>query len=78
MMPLKKKPAVQTLTMEGSCCVCSQAVSSKDEALFCDGCCQQLLHCYCTSIIVQHYKAISEKAVPSSVPAVVVNGSSWR
>ena len=57
-MPPKKKTVAQTSAAKGSCCVCCQAVSSKDEALFCDGCCQQWLHRYCASVTVQQYKAI--------------------
>jgi len=55
-MPPKKK---QGSAARGSCSICCQVVSDKDEALFCAGKCQQWLHRYCGSVPEQQYKAIS-------------------
>ncbi len=59
-MPPKKKPAAPAAGSKGPCSVCCQPLSSKDEALFCDGRCQQWLHRYCASVTVQQYKAVTD------------------
>ena len=42
-----------------TCVVCCQSLHpGKDEALFCDGRCQQWLHRYCCSVSVEAYKSI--------------------
>ena len=42
-----------------TCVVCCQTLHPrKDEALFCDGRCQQWLHRYCSSVSVEAYKSI--------------------
>ena len=63
-MPPKKKSTSQSAGSKGVCCVCCQALSAKDEALYCDGACQQWLHRYCASVTLQQYKAISDSGSP--------------
>ena len=64
-MPPKKN---QGSAARGSCCVCCQAVASKDEALFCTGTCQKWLHRYCASVSVQQYKTIADNNSPFLCP----------
>ena len=56
-MPPKKK---QGSALRGSCSICCQPVLDKDDALFCDGKCQQWLHRYCGSVTEQQHKVITD------------------
>ena len=74
-MPPKKKSTSQSAGSKGVCCVCCQALSAKDEALYCDGACQQWLHRYCASVTVQQYKPSVTVAAPTSARAAAASGS---
>ena len=66
-MPKKgSRTQSRTLSQEkecGSVCgVCCQAVTlGKDEALFCEGACKRLMHCFCASITVEQYQELITK-----------------
>ena len=47
-----------------SCCVCCQLIdTSKDEALYCSGSCQQWLHRYCAGVSTNAYTAFKEPGI---------------
>ena len=63
-MPPKKKQSPNEV-----CCICCQAISSKDEVLFCAGRCQQQLHRYCASVSEHQYKVLLDKNTPFLCPS---------
>lgn len=61
-MPPKKKAQSSASSSKESCCVCCQPIATgKDESLFCNGDCQQLLHRYCAGVSLSCYKEIKGK-----------------
>ena len=67
-MPPKASKTKRRTTASSSaqdiCGICCQKIGPKDEALFCSGDCQRLLHRYCASVSEQSYKKLTSDDAP--------------
>ena len=57
----KRKRSPQPLRLRSVLCLLSTCCHGKDESLFCNGDCQQLLHRYCAGVSLSCYKEIKGK-----------------
>ena len=60
----RSKNVVSNSKHENCALCCERIVENEDEALFCEGNCQQWVHRYCAGISEKHYKSLDASSPP--------------